>query len=88
MKVLVTGGAGFIGSWLIDRLVAEGHAAVVVDNLLSGCARQVHEKAALYQLDIRDRQALNDVLARERPQIVSHHAGSGERAAIGGQPGR
>lgn len=75
MKVLVTGGAGFIGSWLVDRLVAEGHDAAVVDNLRSGCARQVHEKAALYRLDIRDRRALDDVLARERPQIVSHHAG-------------
>lgn len=75
MKVLVTGGAGFIGSWLVDRLMAEGHDAVVVDNLFSGCARQVHEKAAFYQVDIRDRQALNDVLAREKPQIVSHHAG-------------
>lgn len=75
MKVLVTGGAGFIGSWLVDRLVAEGHDAVVVDNLLSGCARQVHEEAAFYRLDIRDRQPLDDVLARERPQVISHHAG-------------
>ena len=75
MKVLVTGGAGFIGSWLVDRLVTEGHDAVVVDNLFSGCARRVHDKAAFYKVDIRDRQALNDVLAREKPQIVSHHAG-------------
>ena len=75
VKVLVTGGAGFIGSWLVDRLVAEGHDAVVVDNLFSGDARQVHDKAAFYHLDIRDRQALNGVLAIERPQIVSHHAG-------------
>ena len=85
MKVLVTGGAGFIGSWLVDRLIAEGHDAVVIDNLFSGCASQVHEKAAFYQLDIRNRQALNDVLARERPQIVSHHAGqvSVRRSVVG-----
>ena len=75
MKVLVTGGAGFIGSWLVDRLIAEGHDAVVVDNLFSGCARQVNEKAGFYKLDIRGHQAVNDVLARERPEIVSHHAG-------------
>lgn len=74
VKVLVTGGAGFIGSWLVDRLVTEGHDPVVVD-LSSGRARQLHEKAAFYQVDIRDRHALNDVLAREKPQIVSHHAG-------------
>ena len=44
MKVLVTGGAGFIGSHLVDRLIAEGHEAVIVDNLSSGCAAQVHRR--------------------------------------------
>ena len=74
MKVLVTGGAGFIGSRLVDRLIAEGHAAVVVDDLSSGCAAHVHPQAVFYQTDVRDGQALDKVLAREKPQVVSHHA--------------
>ena len=74
MKVLVTGGAGFIGSHLVDRLIAEGHEAIVVDNLSSGCAAQVHPQAAFYRTDIRDSQALSDILTHERPQVVSHHA--------------
>ena len=74
MKVLVTGGAGFIGSRLVDRLIAEGHEAVVVDDLSSGCAAHVHPQAVFYRTDMRDGQALDKVLAHEKPQIVSHHA--------------
>ncbi len=74
MKVLVTGGAGFIGSCIVDRLLAEGHEAAVVDDLSSGCAVPVRREVAFYQADVRDGQALNDVLAREKPRVVSHHA--------------
>ena len=74
MKVLVTGGAGFIGSRLVDRLLAEGHEAVVVDDLSSGCVAHVHPQAVFHHTDIRDGRALNKVLAHEKPQIVSHHA--------------
>ena len=72
-KVLVTGGAGFIGSHIVDRLVEEGHAVVVVDNLSSGRRQQVNPKAAFYQVDVRD-DALEEVFRRERPQVVDHHA--------------
>ncbi len=73
MKVLVTGGAGFIGSHLVDRLIADGHEAIVVDDLSSGCAAHVHPQAAFYGTDIRDSQALSDILTHERPQVVFHH---------------
>jgi UDP-glucose 4-epimerase len=60
MKYLVTGGAGFIGSHLVDRLIAEGHEVVVVDNFQSGFRDQINEKAELFELDICDGQKLDD----------------------------
>ncbi|MBI4199414.1 MAG: SDR family oxidoreductase [Chloroflexi bacterium] len=71
--VLVTGGAGFIGSHLVDRLVQEGHRVVVVDNLSTGRREHVNPRAAFYQVDITDPE-LHGLLRRERPRWVSHHA--------------
>jgi UDP-glucose 4-epimerase len=73
MKVLVTGGAGFIGSHIVDRCLAEGHEVVVVDDLSSGQERWVNPAARFYKLDIRDPQ-LETVLERERPEVISHQA--------------
>ena len=74
MRVLVTGGAGFIGSHQVDALVEEGHHVAVVDNLSTGNPSYVNPEARTYTVDITDRTALADVFARERPAIVSHHA--------------
>ena len=73
MKVLVTGGAGFIGSHVVDAFLAAGHTVVVVDNLSSGREKNLNPKAKFYQLDIRDPQ-LVDVLKTEKPDIIDHHA--------------
>ncbi|MFN2463844.1 MAG: NAD-dependent epimerase/dehydratase family protein [Candidatus Dormibacteria bacterium] len=73
MKVLVTGGAGFIGSNLADRLVADGHQVVVVDDLSSGKRHQVPSEANFYQMDVESRW-LDRVIERERPQAVCHLA--------------
>ena len=54
MKILVTGGAGFIGSHLVDALIGMGAEVAVVDDLSSGFERQVNSKARLYPLSIRD----------------------------------
>lgn len=73
MKALVTGGAGFIGSQLADRLVDEGHRVVVIDDLSCGKREYVNPKAAFYQKDIRDPN-LAEVFLKEKPDICFHLA--------------
>jgi len=73
MKVLVTGGAGFIGSHLVDRLVQEGHDVVVVDNLSTGKRRNLNRAARFFKLDIQSWR-LERVFRNERPQVVMHLA--------------
>lgn len=73
MKVLVTGGAGFIGSHVVDLFVANGYQVVVVDDLSSGRRSNLNPEATFYQLDIRSPQ-LVEVFEKERPDYVDHHA--------------
>ena len=74
MRVLVTGGAGFIGSHIVDALVADGHSVFVVDDLSAGNAGRVNPKATLYEASVCDAAALARVFADARPDVVSHHA--------------
>jgi UDP-glucose 4-epimerase len=73
MKILVTGGAGFIGSNVVDAYIENGHKVIVVDDLSTGRLSNLNPKAKFYQLDIRDPQ-LRDVFIEERPQLINHHA--------------
>ncbi len=73
MKVLVTGGAGFIGSHIVDRLVQEGHEVVVVDNLVTGRRKNLNKAARFYKIDIQSWR-LERVFRNERPSIVMHLA--------------
>jgi len=73
MKILVTGGAGFIGSHVVDAYVEQGHDVAVIDDLSTGKRENVHPRARLYPLDIRD-QKLEEVFAAEKPDVVNHHA--------------
>ena len=73
MKILVTGGAGFIGSHVVDAFLAAGHDVAVVDNLSSGRLSNLNPQARFYQVDIRSPE-LKDVFEVERPDIVDHHA--------------
>lgn len=73
MKILVTGGAGFIGSHISDALVEAGHEVHVLDNLSSGKRDQVPADATFYQLDICDPD-LESLFERERFEVLVHHA--------------
>ncbi|MBL8849636.1 MAG: NAD-dependent epimerase/dehydratase family protein [Planctomycetaceae bacterium] len=74
MRVLVTGGAGFIGSHIVDALLARGHQCAVVDDLSSGSPANVAQGVPLYELDIRDAARLSRVFAEFRPEAVCHQA--------------
>lgn len=76
MKVLVTGGAGFIGSHLVDACVAEGHEVVVVDDLFTGHRGNVHPAARFIEMDIRS-EKLQSLFRAERFEVVFHQAARG-----------
>lgn len=73
MKILVTGGAGFIGSHVVDAFIDAGHDVAVVDNLVTGRLSNLNPRARFYQVDIRSPE-LKQVFEKERPEIVDHHA--------------
>lgn len=73
MKILVTGGAGFIGSHTVDRMIDKGWEVVVIDNLSSGLKANVHAKARLVVMDILDNKVL-DIFSQERFDAVLHLA--------------
>jgi len=72
-KFLVTGGAGFIGSHLVDRLINDGHHVAVVDDLSTGSPDNLNPNAAFYEIDIRSND-LDAVFDKEKPDHVNHHA--------------
>ena len=73
MKILVSGGAGFIGSHVADTFLAAGHEVAVVDNLTTGDGRWVNPRARLYVVDLRSAR-LAQVFETERPEVVAHLA--------------
>ena len=77
MRITVTGGAGFIGSHLVDRLIEDGHTVQVIDNLYTGNKEFVHSKAQFIELDIRDPK-LYSVLEEFRPDYIFHEAAQTE----------
>ena len=76
MAILVLGGAGYIGSHTVRELIKAGKDVVVADNLLTGFRKAVDPKARFYQLDIRDRQALDKLFETEQIEGVIHFAAS------------
>jgi UDP-glucose 4-epimerase len=73
VKFLVTGGAGFIGSHVVDAFVAEGHEVTVIDDLSTGKRENLNPKATFYNMDIRSPE-IAEILATEKPSMVCHHA--------------
>jgi len=93
VRALVTGGAGFIGSTLVDRLLAEGHAVDVIDDLSSGTLANLAEARAnrdhelkVHQIDIRD-GAVVDLIARRQPEVIFHLAAQADVRVSVARPG-
>ena len=72
--VLVTGGAGFIGSHIVDLLVKNNYEIVIVDDLSSGREENINQKARFYKLNITDQKGLTEVFEQEKPDYVCHEA--------------
>ncbi len=73
MKILVTGGAGFIGSHVVDAYCKAGHDVIVVDNFETGIKGNIHPKARLYSCNVMSNE-LKMIFQKERPDVVNHHA--------------
>ena len=73
MRILVTGGAGFIASHVVDALIAAGHDVSIVDDLSTGRRQNINPKARFYEVDIRSPD-LAEVIATEQPEVINHHA--------------
>jgi len=73
MKILVTGGAGFIGSHVVEGYLKAGHEVVVVDDLSTGKPENVNPHATFYEMDIRS-DAVDKIIEKERPDVLNHHA--------------
>lgn len=78
MRILVTGGAGFVGSHVVDAYVAAGHEVAVVDNLSTGKRANVNPAARFFEQDIRDTAAMARVFGLVQPEVVNHHAAQAE----------
>ncbi len=74
MKILVTGGAGFIGSWVADTLIEQGHEVIIIDDLSTGIEENLPKDAHFIKCDIRDQQTVNEVISDIQPDIIDHHA--------------
>ena len=73
MRILVTGGAGFIGSHITDRLVLEGHSVSIIDNLSTGKAENINKEAKFYKIDIVNPR-IERIFKKERPELICHLA--------------
>ena len=74
MRILVTGGAGYIGSVVVEQLVAAGESVVVLDNLSQGHRAAVHPAAIFVQGDLADRVAVDALFKEHQPEAVMHFA--------------
>ncbi len=74
MKIIVTGGAGFIGSHIVDAYIAAGNEGIVLDDMSAGHAEHLNPRAKFIELDIRDEKGVGRVFSDFHPDIIDHHA--------------
>lgn len=74
MKILVTGGAGFIGSHVVDEYLLRDYEVIVIDNLSTGGYENLNPRCRFIELDIREKEKVAQILKREKPDYVNHHA--------------
>lgn len=74
----MTGGAGFIGSHVVDAYIRAGHEVAVLDNLSTGQENNVNQAAELHRVDVRDAEAVTGAIAAFRPDVINHHAAQSE----------
>ena len=73
-RILVTGGAGFIGSHVADLFLSQGHEVLVIDNLSTGKPEFISPQAAFKQIDITDEAAVSAAIQEFKPTVIDHHA--------------
>jgi UDP-glucose 4-epimerase len=78
VRILVTGGAGFIGSHVVDAYIAAGHEVAVLDNFSTGQVDNINPAAAVHRVDLRDQPQVEKAVATFRPELVNHHAAQSE----------
>jgi UDP-glucose 4-epimerase len=78
VKILVTGGAGFIGSHVVDAYIAAGHQVAVLDNFSTGQQGNVNPAAEVHHVDVREQSEVANIVASFRPDVVNHHAAQAE----------
>ena len=74
MNILVTGGAGFIGSHIADKYIEAGHNVIIIDNLSNGKKENINPKAAFHKADITNMEQLQTIFAKEKIDVINHHA--------------
>ncbi len=73
MNILITGGAGFIGSNIADAMIEKGHRVIIVDNLITGKKENIHPKAVFHEMDVRDVK-IENIFFKEKIDVICHHA--------------
>lgn len=87
MRILVTGGAGFIGSHVVDAYATAGHEVAVLDNFATGSESNVNPAAQVFRVDVRDQPQVANALNAFKPEIVNHHAAQAEVPKSVADPG-
>jgi UDP-glucose 4-epimerase len=87
MKILVTGGAGFIGSHVVDAYIAAGHEVAILDDFSTGSDENVNREAEVFRLDIRNKEGVAAAVAAFGPDVVNHHAAQSEVPKSVADPG-